>query len=671
MPLYTPDPTTAPAAFSDITAFGHSYLTGGGVTYVDKQYITLLGGMLRSRIQDLGMGGSQAAHDYSWLGVNNGQGGWSHVLQNYQPSTTGAPYTPANTMPYIHYGHNDMAHHATDATGAPRTIFKTAIRTILSRLSTAKIYEDTHASVAYGVLTWQPALASTLRNSGTQYRPIPGNTATITITLPADFEGGTVAIGFTVYPTSDGTITWSGTSGVSGTTNFSGLAYANNGSGTRRNSSNGHVVRFTSLTSANAGQTIIGTISSVSASAFSTPAAPGAITNVGTTGATTYSYRRGYRTYNGDTIWSAVSSTTTGNATLSTTNYNVIPIGPAWPSGAEAELIFRTTGGSTQGLIKTLSAPAAVNDQNLAATTYTVNSANPLLNGFAFDYWQIEASNPTTKGVVIGLNKLQNAGYINSVTDTDVDNYNSDLQSVIAEFASNQWLFVDVDSALNKTAAYFGVTDLVHPNNRGHAIVAQTIYRAITNWTQGISVDNIAAQSRMVKNITSRVLNKRYWTYNGATTGQDYTLTTTAAAIDSTNLNAVLNAEAGDDIVVEVQGSFGNEAATGLLDVCTCDVSGNPRAFFTTLNSTFGSGWPSMSVTAATTTLTPINARAVYTVQPEDLVTINTVPGCVFLKLWGKSSGTKTLYGGGTANSNLLVMHVYNVGSRNFGFNTS
>lgn len=657
---------------SDITAFGHSYITGGGVSYVDKQYITILGGMLRAKLFDLGLGGSQAANDQSWLGSVQSQGGFGWVLQNYSPTSSAAPYTPSNTLPYIHFGHNDLQQHSHDGTGAPRTIFKTAIRTILSRLSAARIFENTDSSVAYGVLTWQAACPCTFRNSGLSYRPIPGNTATITLTLPADYDGSPVAIGFTVYPTSDGTITFSGTAGVTGTVNFAGLAYAAGGTLFRRDSSNCHTYRITTLTSANAGQTIIMTVSGVSASTFSTPAAFGALTVNGTPGATTYGYRHAYRTYNGDTIYSTETTTATGNATLTGTNSITIPSGAAWPSGVEKELIIRTTGGATQGVIGTLDAPAAFTDIGYTATTYTVNSANPLLNGFAFDFWQIEASNPSIKGVVIGLNRIPNAGYINSASDADVTNYNADLASVIAEFAANQWLFVDADSILAKTTAYFA-SDNVHPNNRGHTLLAQGIYNAIATWSTTWTLNNVAAQSRVAKSITSRVWTKLYWSVAGQNTGTDMAVSSSLSEVDATakRTRLAINAEVGDEIEVYVGGMVSNAAFAMFFEIVTIDASGTIINYFSTSTPSPGIQGVPQLLAPANNVLTPISGAAVYKVQASDIITLATVPGQVQIMLLAKVSSARTLYGGGLQTSPPLEIHLKNLSQRNFSFNGS
>jgi hypothetical protein len=89
----------------------------------------------------------------------------------------------------------------------------------------------------------------------------------------------------------------------------------------------------------------------------------------GTTGATTYSYVVSAVTPTGETLPSQATTTATGNATLSSTNYNAIAWQPV--PGATAYNIYRDAGGTTQGLIGTVEdgEPLTLSDTGLAATT--------------------------------------------------------------------------------------------------------------------------------------------------------------------------------------------------------------------------------------------------------------------------------------------------------------
>lgn len=107
-----------------------------------------------------------------------------------------------------------------------------------------------------------------------------------------------------------------------------------------------------------------------------TPSAP-TITNVGTVGAVTWTYkivaRNGFGASVGETAASTGGSTTTGNATLTSANYNVI----TWSSvvGAAFYDVYRTAAGttpSTTGLIGSVPA-TVVNATGLQSATYSFN----------------------------------------------------------------------------------------------------------------------------------------------------------------------------------------------------------------------------------------------------------------------------------------------------------
>ncbi|MBT9167488.1 MAG: hypothetical protein DDT19_00826 [Syntrophomonadaceae bacterium] len=101
--------------------------------------------------------------------------------------------------------------------------------------------------------------------------------------------------------------------------------------------------------------------------ALPTPATP-TVTPQGATGTTTWGYRITARSSVGETLASIEGRTTTGNATLSTTNFNRI----TWPavSGAVDYRVYRTTAGgtpSTTGLIGTVIS-LTFDDTGLAAS---------------------------------------------------------------------------------------------------------------------------------------------------------------------------------------------------------------------------------------------------------------------------------------------------------------
>lgn len=106
-----------------------------------------------------------------------------------------------------------------------------------------------------------------------------------------------------------------------------------------------------------------------------TPNAP-VITNNGTTGATSYSYKIVALSVLGSTPGSTAGTTTTGNATLSATNSNTI----TWEAvpGALSYNVYRSAGGSTQGIIGNVLATAALTlvDTGLTGDTTSAPTTN-------------------------------------------------------------------------------------------------------------------------------------------------------------------------------------------------------------------------------------------------------------------------------------------------------
>jgi len=101
---------------------------------------------------------------------------------------------------------------------------------------------------------------------------------------------------------------------------------------------------------------------------LATPALP-TVTPQGVTGATAYSYKIVAIAPNGVSAASAAGSTSTGNATLSTTNFNRV----VWVAitGATAYRVYRTVGGATTGLIATAGNTLTLDDTGLTGDAST------------------------------------------------------------------------------------------------------------------------------------------------------------------------------------------------------------------------------------------------------------------------------------------------------------
>lgn len=244
------------------TVFGHSYVMYGFGTFYQTGRMDAI---FRSAL-DIEYGNwKNFAKDGSRLAIENfGFGGYAKVLQKVtRPLRGGQPYAPDGGAYLVCYGINDIGTMAGTQTEI-RTAFKHALRTVISRLRASVIFEN---DVLIGTRTTYGAgftASGGTRDfsSGTSVHLASTTTsATITMTLPSDYNGEEVCISFIANGGAfGGTVTYSGTAGVTGTTSTS--AIINSG-----NISHCPVVkRVTNLTSANAGQTIIATVTALDAS---------------------------------------------------------------------------------------------------------------------------------------------------------------------------------------------------------------------------------------------------------------------------------------------------------------------------------------------------------------------------------------------------------------------
>jgi hypothetical protein len=188
------------------------------------------------------------------------QGGWATLWRE----TSGGKF-PAKTAPYtaeggalaMVFGINDLGTLG-GATTQMRGAWKEALRACISRWRASTIAENDAAS---GILqptyggTWVAETAKYDQASSGTWRYHATTAGTVTITLPADYAGEPVVMCFIGRSGANGgTVTFSGTAGVTGTIVTNDVMP----SGTLSNVP--VVKRVTGLTSANASQTIIATV---------------------------------------------------------------------------------------------------------------------------------------------------------------------------------------------------------------------------------------------------------------------------------------------------------------------------------------------------------------------------------------------------------------------------
>lgn len=185
-------------------------------------------------------------------------GGFRRFFNGSKKPQRGGPYVADGGAALFCWGINDLG--LVGFTTQIKDAWQHAMRTMISRWRAAVIYENdfqvgTRTSYGAGF----GAIAATgYTSNDTAHWCTSTTNANFTLTLPSDYNGETVAVCFVgAGGVSGGIVTWGGTTGVSGTTSTSNILPG---------SAVSHcpvTKRFTGLTSANAGQTITGTVNTL------------------------------------------------------------------------------------------------------------------------------------------------------------------------------------------------------------------------------------------------------------------------------------------------------------------------------------------------------------------------------------------------------------------------
>jgi hypothetical protein len=209
-----------------VRAYGHSYVFGIGSSDSGKRFTSVLAEMMRLSENNLAITGSA-------LGSNTSSGGWVAILQEVtrpaRGEVSGSGVTASGQPGFSNptglivamWGINDVNNQGN--TAAELAGDQDCLRTVISRFRAGVICEETDSSLAFGS-GWTHS-ASTTQNSGAGFQYTSTNGSTMTITTPADFPGGTVALGFTAEtPVGDGA-TW--TAVVNGGASYTKSGYNN------------------------------------------------------------------------------------------------------------------------------------------------------------------------------------------------------------------------------------------------------------------------------------------------------------------------------------------------------------------------------------------------------------------------------------------------------------
>lgn len=238
------------------SVFGHSYFQYSfGTYYQTGRSDGLLRGSLNvafAHFRNYAVPGSRLTNQ----GASTG--GFQMLFNHTRRPQRGGPYASDGGAAMFCWGINDMGLTGNDS--QTKGAFQQALRTAISRWRASVIFEDDFqvgTRVSYGA-GFGPVAAADYTSNGHVYWATSITNASFTLTLPSDYNGETVAICLVGQGgVSGGTVTWSGTAGVTGTTSTSNIISA---------AASTHVpvvFRITNLTASNAGQTIVGTVTAL------------------------------------------------------------------------------------------------------------------------------------------------------------------------------------------------------------------------------------------------------------------------------------------------------------------------------------------------------------------------------------------------------------------------
>lgn len=220
-------PKLIPKTLGSIGIVSHSWAAGSNLSstgtpqFEQQGIVGRLTGMLgiaNENQEHLGIAGSYLARSYNAYGTQFC--GWAGVYSFvYPPSNNNindvsitARSVPASSSAKawtIIHGINDAAIYGSNTTTINYTqtilAYKNALRAVVSRLRAGALYSSYRNST--GAITWDSSISfggtgtwsdvvSTGQNTGPAYKSNGSNSGTVTITLPTNFKGGTVAVSF-------------------------------------------------------------------------------------------------------------------------------------------------------------------------------------------------------------------------------------------------------------------------------------------------------------------------------------------------------------------------------------------------------------------------------------------------------------------------------------------
>lgn len=238
------------------SVFGHSFMQYSfGTFYQTGRADSIVRASLdieHTNWQNYSINGARACIEASYTG------GFHRMFQKVKRPQRGGPYVADGGAMILCYGINDLG--MVGQSTQYKDAYTHAMRSMISRWRASVIYENDFqvgTRTSYGAGFSSVAAVGYTSNNTAHWATATTN-ANFTCTLPSDYNGEPVSICLVgAGGVSGGTVTWSGTAGVTGTTSTSNILPSSAVSHTPV------IKRITNLTAANAGQTIIGTVTAL------------------------------------------------------------------------------------------------------------------------------------------------------------------------------------------------------------------------------------------------------------------------------------------------------------------------------------------------------------------------------------------------------------------------
>jgi hypothetical protein len=446
-------PTFSSLGTNSNELFGRIFATSCGIPA--SRYIQ------HARTGAMLVGGTRAA--------TTGGGNFAKMLNELVRSRQTPPYVRSGNAHLICWGINDIGNNTAANQANLRVSAQNILTVLISKARSAAIYNanPTGANLAFGA-NWVAATGANDFTSGFARQCTVVDSAgssTITFTIPIGYQGEPIC--FCLGTLSGGSIvvTWGGGAGITGTTTLSGIGLAANGV---------ILKRITTLTKANAGQTITCAVTTISAStayfdgvwieAFK--AVPILVCNCP-------------RLPEHLITWASGAGVTTGvNTSFTDANVQFSNTGGWYDVGAtlnetDAQGAFT---GATNTISSVTNATTVVLGTNAAAAKTNIQyTIQRRIRGYSSSlYW-------TTNTNFTSATNLSHAA-----ADTDITNWNSMIATVVAQFDSMVQV-VDLDAAIGADATvpsnvytWFSM-DGGHLNALGHMRCAQAVMLAAIN----------------------------------------------------------------------------------------------------------------------------------------------------------------------------------------------